>query len=76
MTSLAIPSLGVGNLHYPAQTSAKILFEEVIDFHARNPGTGMKYHFVIYDQPTHQDFSKEYALKMSSTVPQKRVGCL
>lgn len=76
VTSLAIPSLGVGNLHYPARTSAKILFEEVIEFHTRNPAAGMKYQFVIYDQATHEEFSKEYAEKMSIAVPQRRVSLM
>ena len=75
-TSIAFPSLGVGNLHYPAQVSAQILFEEIIQFQSRNPGYGMKFHFVIFDQSTYQEFSKEYAQKMSSAVPQKKVRFL
>jgi O-acetyl-ADP-ribose deacetylase (regulator of RNase III) len=73
-TSLAIPSLGVGNLHFPAQVSAQILFEEIIEFQSKNPGYGMKFHFVVFDQNTYMEFSKEYAQKMSSAVPQKKVS--
>ena len=72
--SLAIPSLGVGNLHFPARISAKILFDEVITFQSRNSGLGMKFHFVIFDQKVHQEFSKEFAEKMSSPMPQRKVS--
>jgi O-acetyl-ADP-ribose deacetylase (regulator of RNase III) len=72
--SLAIPSLGVGNPHYPSQLSAKILFEEVNAFHAQNPGASMKCHFVIFEQSVYQEFSKEYAQIKSNTFPQTRVS--
>ena len=72
--SIAFPSLGVGNLHYPAQVSAKILFEELISFHAKNPGTDMKFFCVVFDQGIHKEFSKEYAKKMNTALPTKKVS--
>ena len=74
--SLAIPSLGVGILNYPAQVSAKILFEEIIAFHARNPGSDVKYYLVVYEKNIHQEFSKEYAQKMNSAPPLQKVNLL
>ena len=72
--SIAFPSLGVGNLNYPAETSAKILFEEIITFHERNPTSDLKFHFVIYDQSAYLAFSKEYAQKMNSAPAKKKVS--
>ena len=67
VSSIAIPSLGVANLSYPASVSARILLDELIAFHNANPSTSVKnFHLVIYDKSTHQVFSKEYASKMSS----------
>ena len=74
--SLAFPSLGVGNLNYPAETSARILFEEIIAFHERNRSCNMQFHFVIFDQPAYLEFSKEYARKMNSTQPKSKVSIM
>ena len=65
LTSIVIPSLGVGNLHYPANVSARILFDEVIAFHTRNPSAIQMFHFVIYKKEDYQAFNKEYAQLMS-----------
>ena len=66
VTSIAIPSLGVGNLNYPASVSARILFDQVIAFHAQFPkATIQKFHFVIYEKKVYEEFSKEYAQRMS-----------
>ena len=72
--SIAFPSLGEGNPRYPPQISAKILFEEVTAFHTENPGTDMKFHFVIFKQSAYQEFSKEYAQIKSNVLPQTRVS--
>ncbi len=74
--SLAIPSLGVGNLNYPADVSAKILFEEIIAFHGRNPNSNMTFHFVVFDQSAYLEFSKVYAQKMNSASSTKKVGLI
>ena len=66
VTSIAIPSLWVGNLSYPASVSARILFDQVIAFHAQFPNaTLQKFHFVVYEKKVYEDFSKEYAQRMS-----------
>ena len=66
VTSIAIPSLGVGNLNYPASVSARILFDQVIAFHAQFPkATIQKFHFVIYEKKVYEEFSKEYAQRMN-----------
>lgn len=72
VTSIAVPSLGVANLRYPASVSARILFQEVVTFHARSPGSVQKFIFVIYEKNIYQAFSKEYAQQMSdgAGVPQ------
>ncbi len=64
--SIAIPSLGVGNLNYPASVSARILFDQVIAFHAQFPNASIqKFHFVIYEKKVYEEFSKEYAQRMN-----------
>lgn len=65
ISSIAIPSLGVANLGYPAGVSAKILFQEVIAFHMQFPTTVQKFIFVILEKNVFQAFSKEYAEQMS-----------
>lgn len=65
ISSIAIPSLGVANLGYPADVSAKILFQEVIAFHMQFPTTVQKFIFVIFEKNVFQAFSKEYAEQMS-----------
>ena len=70
VSSIAIPSLGVGNLNYPASVSARILFDQVIAFHAQFPKASLrKFHFVIYEKKTYDEFSKEYARRMNDGVP-------
>ena len=63
---MAIPSLGVGNLNYPAHVSANIIYEEIIYFSARNPDSVTKYLLVIYDPKIFDEFSKVHAQKMNS----------
>ena len=65
LTSIVIPSLGVGNLHYPVNVSAQILFDEVIAFHARNPSAIQMFHFVIYKKEDYEAFKREYSQHMS-----------
>ena len=75
-SSIAIPSLGVANLNYPAPIAAKILFEEIIQFHARNPNSIKKFHFVIFKKEDYLVFNKEYVQRMStlSAGPQLQVS--
>ena len=76
MKSVGFPSLGMGNLHYPADVSAKLLFQEIVEFQTVNQDSGMKYHVVVYDQATYKEFSKQYAQIMSASPPQRKVGDL
>ena len=73
LTSIVIPSLGVGNLHYPVNVSARILFDEVIAFHARNPSAIQMFHFVIYKKEDYEAFNKEYTQHMSGGSVFKQV---
>ncbi len=73
VTSIAIPSLGVGKLHYPAHISAKIILKEITEFQARKPGTNIEFNLVVFDQDHYQEFSKQYAREIGSAQPQKRV---
>ena len=75
VTSIAVPSLGVANLRYPAGVCARILFQEVVAFYSRSPGSVQKFIFVIYEKKVYQAFSKEYAQQMSdgAGVPQVRL---
>lgn len=53
--SLAIPSLGTGNLRWPHDVVARTTFDAVINFSKANPGTSLKnIVLVIYpaDQPS------------------------
>ena len=69
VSSIAIPSLGVGNLNYPASVSARILFDQVIAFHAQFPDASLqKFHFVVYEKKAYDEFSKEYAQRMNDGV--------
>ena len=54
-TSVALPAMGTGNLHFPRNVVAETMFNSVIEFSTMNPGTSVKdVHFVLYDkdQPT------------------------
>ncbi|XP_071948864.1 protein mono-ADP-ribosyltransferase PARP14-like [Antedon mediterranea] len=62
MRSIAIPALGTGNLQYPADQVAKVMYEEAIDFSANYPQSNLKeIHFVVYykDTRTIQAFDSE-----------------
>ena len=62
----------MGSLCYPAHTSAKILFEEVVEFQARNPGADIQYHFVVHDQRTYQEFQKEFNRRRIAESDERR----
>lgn len=71
---MAIPSLGVGNLNYPAHVSATIIYDEIIYFSDQNPGSVTKYFLVIYDQKTFDEFSKVHAQKISAPAKPTKVS--
>jgi len=71
MSSIAFPSLGVANLEYPAQVSARIMLSEAMNFHSQFPNSIQKFIFAIYEKSVFQEFSKEFAELMSgATTPQ------
>lgn len=74
VTSVAIPSLGIGNLHFPVSVSARIMYEEIINFNGQNPGSPIKFILVIFDQKHFNEFSKVHAQKMGSGATKKVSG--
>ena len=53
--SIALPAMGTGNLGFPRDVVAETMFNSVIEFSKKNPGTSVKdVRFVLYDkdQPT------------------------
>ena len=49
--SIALPAMGTGNLHFPRDVAAEIMFNSVIEFSRANPTTSVKdVRFVLYDQ--------------------------
>ena len=55
MTSIAIPAIGTGNLHFPRPEVAKVFFEEVTSFLTAHPQSAIDdVRFVAYgkDQAT------------------------
>ena len=61
--SISIPSIGAGNLGYPADVVAKCLLEETASFLSRNKSkTSLQLvHFIIFDGTVHQAFQAKYA---------------
>ena len=53
-TSIALPAMGTGGLQFPRDVVAQTMFNSVIEFSKKNPGTSVKdVRFVLYsgDQP-------------------------
>ncbi|XP_070570283.1 uncharacterized protein [Ptychodera flava] len=64
MCSIAIPAMGTGNLGYPKDVTARILYEEIKKFSRQEPGSTLsEVKVVVYDQdqPTCQAFEDEMA---------------
>ena len=61
--SISIPSIGAGNLGYPADVVATCLLEETTSYMSRNEGkTSLQLvHFVIFDGTVHQAFQDKYS---------------
>ena len=61
--SISIPSIGAGNLGYPADVVATCLLEEATSYLSRNEGkTSLQLvHFVIFDGTVHQAFENKYS---------------
>ena len=67
-SSIAIPSLGVANLAYPCSVSAKILFDEVVSFHARNRTAIQSFTFVIFRDEDHKVFKQEHEARVAKAA--------
>ena len=67
-SSIAIPSLGVANLAYPCSVSAKILFDEVVSFHAQNRTAIQSFTFVIFRDGDHKVFKQEYEARVAKAA--------
>ena len=49
--SIALPAMGTGNLHFPRDVVAEIMFNSVIEFSESNPATSVdEVRFVLYDK--------------------------
>ena len=50
-TSVVLPAMGTGNLHFPRDVVAEMMFNSVIEFSKKNPGTSVKdVRFVLYNK--------------------------
>lgn len=50
-SSIAIPSIGTGNLRYPKDVVARAMFDEVHEFSLKNPQTNLRLiHLVVYEK--------------------------
>ncbi|XP_022096545.1 poly [ADP-ribose] polymerase 14-like isoform X2 [Acanthaster planci] len=53
MVSMAIPALGTGNLNYPPDVTARVMYEAVVTFSSQHPNAVLKdIRFVVYDKDT------------------------
>lgn len=60
MTSVAFPSIGTGNLHFPNNVVATVMVGEVHNFLSSHKSTSIAaVHFVIFMDATHQAFRQE-----------------
>ena len=51
MTSIAIPAIGTGNLGYPRDVTARVMYEAAIQFSKTNPGGSVNdIRFWVYDK--------------------------
>ncbi len=74
VSSIAIPSLGIGNLHFPASVSARIIYEEILSFRGQIPQLSLNYVLVIFESKHYKEFSKVHAQKNDNTKMVKKVG--
>ena len=51
MTSIAIPAIGTGNLNFPRDVTARVMYETVADFSKDNPTSATNdIRFWVYDK--------------------------
>ncbi|XP_038046790.1 protein mono-ADP-ribosyltransferase PARP14-like [Patiria miniata] len=67
--SLAIPALGTGNLGYPADVTARVMYEAVAAFSSKHPNGVLKdIRFVVYDKDMKTIKGFEDEIKRLTTV--------
>ncbi|XP_038071238.1 protein mono-ADP-ribosyltransferase PARP14-like [Patiria miniata] len=77
MLSIAIPALGTGNLNYPADVTARVMYESVLEFSSQHPNGVLKdVRFVVYekDVSTVQCFESEIQRLMTPATPNGATG--
>ena len=68
VSSIAIPSLGVANLNYPAKLAAEILFDEIVTFHAQNRTAIQLFVFVIFRDEDYKIFKQEHETRVTKAA--------
>ncbi|XP_038071270.1 protein mono-ADP-ribosyltransferase PARP14-like isoform X2 [Patiria miniata] len=77
MLSIAIPALGTGNLNYPADVTARVMYESVLEFSSQHPNGVLKdIRFVVYDKDvkTIQCFESEIQRLLNPASPGGATG--
>ncbi|XP_070569402.1 protein mono-ADP-ribosyltransferase PARP14-like [Ptychodera flava] len=77
MCSIAIPAMGTGNLGYPRDVVARMLYDEVKKFSIQEPGSTLsEVKVVVYDkdQPTCQAFEDEMARLHGKRPAHEKLG--
>ena len=71
MTSIAIPSIGTGNLRYPKEVVAKITVDEAVNFLSQKRGSLEFIHLVIFMEDVYRAFQavlSEYGYQGQTTL--------
>ena len=68
VSSIAIPSLGVASLNYPAKLAAEILFDEVVTFYAQNRTATQSFIFVIFRDEDYKIFKLEHETRVTKAA--------
>ena len=64
LTSIAFPSIGTGNLGYPSNIVADVIFSEVIAFSEKHPLYFKRVVLVLPERSKFQSFMKVFAEKL------------
>ena len=71
LTSIAIPSLGTGQLGYPHHLVADVVISEVLGFNEKHPNFLKKVVFVLAERDTYEKCIKVYAEKLLTSTSEK-----
>ena len=64
VSSIAIPSLGAGNLGYPHHVVADVMFNEVRIFNSQHPSFFKEIIFILTERKVYESFMKVYAQQL------------